>query len=69
MIVKELLHRTQFIAGLKVHQLVLPKCRRLKILNMAHDSIFGGHLAFQKTWDGIKLSFSWPKMRKDISVL
>lgn len=54
-IIKELLYETQIICGQKVHQLVLPKCRRMKILNMAHDSIFGGHLAFQKTLDRIKL--------------
>lgn len=47
-IIKELLYKIQMVCGQNVHQLVLPTCRRMKVLNMVHDSIFGGHLALRK---------------------
>jgi len=35
-------------------------------MQMAHDSVFSGHLAEKKTRERIRLSFYWPKLQKDV---
>lgn len=65
-VVNNLLYRVQRNLTGKMYQLVLPKCRRIKVLELAHDSIFGGHLAFMKTFERVKMSFAWLKMRNNI---
>ena len=46
--------------------MVLPKERRIKVMSLAHEEPFGGHLGEEKTRERIKLSFVWPKMRREI---
>lgn len=65
-VINEFLYKIQKNFDEKVYQLVLPKCRRAKVLQIAHDSIFGGHLAFVKIYERVKLSFTWPRMRNNI---
>lgn len=48
------------------HQIVVPKCLRDMILNLAHDNR-GGHLGCSKTSDKILRYFYWPGVRKDIA--
>ena len=45
--------------------MVLPKERRIKVMSLAHEEPFGGHLGEEKTRERIKLSFVWPKMRRE----
>ena len=35
-------------------------------MSLAHEEPFGGHLGEEKTRERIKLSFIWPKMRREI---
>ena len=41
-------------------QLVLPHSLRESVLEVAHDSILGGHLATNKTYDRVTSHFFWP---------
>ena len=62
----------QFISppekGSVVHkQLVLPHSLRESVLEVAHDSILGGHLATKKTYDRVTSNFFWPGAYDDVS--
>ena len=48
-------------------QIMVPKSLRICVMEVAHDSIFGGHLGVQKTKDRIQTNFYWPRMHNDIS--
>ena len=65
-VVNGLLYKRYRILDQTIYQLVLPKERRIKVMELAHESVFGGHLGEEKTRERIKLSFTWPKMRRDI---
>ena len=54
------------VEGQKVCQLCVPECKRNAVLQLAHDSVFGGHLAERKTRERIRLSFHWPKLRQSV---
>ena len=47
-------------------QIMVPKTLRRKVMEVAHDSIFGGHLGIKKTKDRIQTNFYWPGMQGDI---
>ncbi|XP_055928211.1 uncharacterized protein LOC129959414 [Argiope bruennichi] len=49
-----------------VAQLVLPKKRRLEVLNLAHCSVFGGHMGARKTAERIRYSFYRHVISKDV---
>ena len=54
--------------GSVVHkQLVLPHSLRESVLEVAHDSILGGHLATKKTYDRVTSNFFWPGAYDDVS--
>ena len=61
-----LLYHLDQVESQKVCQLCVPFCKRNVVMQMAHDSVFSGHLAERKTRERIRLSFYWPKMRQDI---
>jgi len=44
----------------------VPEYKRNAVLQLAHDSVFGGHLAERKTREHIRLSFHWPKLRQSV---
>ena len=48
-------------------QIMMPKTLRRKVMEVAHDSIFGGHLGINKTNDRIQTNFYWPGMQGDIT--
>ena len=52
--------------GTKVEQLVLPKCCRSAVIQIAHSIPLGGHLDKTKTTDRILQRFYWPTMHRDI---
>ena len=52
--------------GTKVEQLVLPKCCRSAVIQIAHSIPLGGHLGKTKTTDRILQRFYWPTMHRDI---
>ena len=46
-------------------QIMVPKPLRRKFMEVAHDSIFGGHLGIKKTKNCIQTNFCWPGMQSD----
>ena len=41
---------------------MVPKILRMRFMEVAHDSIFGEHLAIKKAKDSIQTAFYWPGM-------
>ena len=48
-----------------ITQLIVPQKLRAGIMELAHDSILGGHMAGGKTLDRVKTNFYWPGIGKD----
>jgi len=63
---KDLLYHKDQVDGQSVCQLCVPQRRRVQILRMAHEYVFGGHLGERKTRKRIRLSFYWPGLRKSV---
>jgi len=63
---KGLLYHKDQVEGQAVCQLCVPQGRRANILQLAHESVFGGHLGERKTRESIRLSFYWPELRKTV---
>lgn len=60
-------HTSSPRSGKKVtRQVVLPKCLRVGVMQVAHDSILGGHLGAQKTVNRVMACFYWPGVLDDI---
>ena len=52
-----LLYRFTVVSGVKLKQLVLPKCKRQKVISFAHDSLWSMHMGFHKTMQRIQAHF------------
>lgn len=50
-----------------VKQVVVPSSFRPKILRLAHDGPFAGHLGVNKTYDRVIRHFFWPGLKKDVA--
>ena len=48
-------------------QVVLPSKLRNAVMEVAHDSILGGHLGTQKTVDRVLSNFYWPGLHADVT--
>ena len=48
-------------------QIMVPKTLRKKVMEVAHDSIFGEHRGIKKTKDLIQTNFHWPGMQGDVT--
>ena len=67
---QEILHRIRRrIDGLGEtwKQIMVPKSLRVRVMEVVHYSIFGGHLGVKKTKDKIQTNFYWPRMHNDVS--
>ena len=64
--VDNLLYHTGQVTGRMVQQLVLPKSHRAEVMKLGHDIEWSGHLAGEKTYKRIAVSFFWPEMKKEI---
>ncbi|GFW53039.1 retrovirus-related Pol polyprotein from transposon opus [Trichonephila clavipes] len=62
----DILYHEELLGGNRIKQLVIPEMRKRKILEIAHESVFGAHLGAHKTIQRIKFSFYWPGMVKEI---
>jgi len=47
-------------------QLVVPEKLRDKVMKLAHENIFSGHLGIQKTYDRVCSQFWWPGMHGSV---
>ena len=48
-------------------QILVPKSLRERVMEVAHDSLFGGHLGIKKTEDRIQTNFFWPGLHADVT--
>ena len=48
------------------HQIVMPKCFRKDVLNLAHNSPLAGHLGVNKTYRKVLTHFYWPGLKRDV---
>ena len=55
------------IPGETSKQILVPKLLRTRVMEVAHDSMFGGHLGVKKTEDRIQTNFYWPGMHRDVT--
>ena len=55
------------IPGETGKQILVPKLLRTRVMEVAHDSVFGGHLGVKKTEDRIQTNFYWPGMHRDVT--
>ncbi|GFT74813.1 retrovirus-related Pol polyprotein from transposon opus [Trichonephila clavipes] len=62
----DIMYHEELLGGNRIKQLVIPEMRKRKILEIAHESVFGAHLGAHKTIQRIKFSFYWPGMVKEI---
>ena len=53
--------------GEYVRQVMTPNALRKRVMELAHDSVFSGHLGTRRTEERIQASFYWPGMHKDIT--
>jgi len=65
-ILNDVLYHEDKVEGQLVSQLCLPQSRRVKVLKLAHDSVFGGHMGEKKTRERIHLSIYWPGLRQSV---
>jgi len=59
-----LFHRT-YIRDSVVDRLVVPLCRHILILDLAHSQV-GCHIGVRRTKERIALSFTWPTLINDV---
>jgi hypothetical protein len=60
----DLLYRWEVVTGQRMEMLVVPSTRYKQVLELAHSSMFGGHMAVLKTCERIRLSgLTWPTLR------
>ena len=48
-------------------QILVPQSLRERVIKVAHDSFFGGHLGVKKTEDRIHMNFFWPGLHEDVT--
>ena len=48
-------------------QILAPKSLGSRVIGVAHDSLFGGHLGVRKTEDRIQINFFWPGLHEDVT--
>ena len=48
-------------------QILVPKSLRAKVMEAAHDSLFGGYLGVKKTENRIQTNFFWPELHDDVT--
>ncbi|XP_070208315.1 uncharacterized protein [Littorina saxatilis] len=51
--------------GKPLRQVLVPQPLRRQVMEVAHDSIMGGHLGVKKTSDRIQAAFYWPGLHTD----
>ena len=61
-----LVHTTIDELGDEFVRIVVPKARRLKVLEVAHTHILSGHFGRKKTFAKLSTRFLWPKMWHDV---
>ena len=50
--------------GKTLKQVMVPVQLRSRIMEVAHESIMGGHMGIKKTADKIRSAFCWPGIKR-----
>ena len=53
--------------GKPIRQVMVPTPLRRQLMEVAHESIMGGHMGVKKTTDKIQKAFYWPGIQGDVS--
>ena len=53
--------------GKPVRQVMVPMPLRRQLMEVAHESVMGGHMGVKKTADKIQKAFYWPGIQGDVS--
>ena len=53
--------------GKPVRQVMVPMPLRRQLMEVAHESVMGGHMGVKKTTDKIQKAFYWPGIQGDVS--
>ena len=53
--------------GKVTRQVVVPRSLRQRVMEVAHNSIMGGHMGVKKTVDRIISNFYWPGLQQDVT--
>ena len=61
-----LVHTTLDDLGDEFRRILVPKSRRLKVLELAHTHMLSGHFGRKKTFSKLSARFSWPKMWQEV---
>ncbi|GFS77431.1 hypothetical protein TNCV_4491141 [Trichonephila clavipes] len=67
LLIDGLIYHRDKILNEPVMQLVLSRCRIDKVMKLAHESVFGGHMGVKKTKERIKYNFFCPNMSGEIA--
>ena len=62
------LYHNGYVGGIWIKQLVVPLCKRDKVISCAHNSIYAAHFSAKKTMQRILSYFYWPKIRKHVDI-
>lgn len=54
-------------SGETIQQIVVPTEMRVQVLQLAHSSLFAGHLGVLKTKGKVLVSFTWPDIHADVT--
>ena len=65
--IRGILYRRVQNAGQINNQMIVPEQFRNAVMELAHDSLMGGHLSIQKTTARIQSNFFWPGMSVQIA--
>ena len=55
-----LVHVCEGEMGEQLIRIVVPECRRRKVLQVSHSCLTGGHFSNRKTEAALKRAFTWP---------
>ena len=61
-----LVHTTLDELGDEFRRILVPKSRRLKVLEIAHTHMLSGHFGRKKTFSKLSARFLWPKMWQEV---
>lgn len=53
--------------GSQIRQVFVPQVLRNQVMQVAHDSLLGGHLGIKKTRERILTNFYWPGLNRDVT--
>ena len=63
-----IVHVCEGETGEQLVRIVVPECRRRKVLQTSHSCLTGGHFSNRKTEAALKRAFTWPGISRDLKI-